>query len=156
MAIQIQKVSHKKGRTSVRWLVTDESGRADEFSLASNDLPRPELVLALEDLREHVIEICELGSGLELERVEVTGASYSDAQDIMGACITCLVSLETSQAPLCLTTPHKPSVPYSEGDPGAEEYCLTSEAIAALDRLAREARLYVGGNRAQMRVAEAA
>lgn len=156
MAIKIQKVSHKKGRTAIRWLDADEFDREDEFSLASNDLPRPELLASLGSLREHVIGICELGQDFDPGRIEVTGVSYSDAQDIMGACITCLVSLETCLAPLCLTTPHKPSMPYAEGDPNAEAYCLTAEAVEALDLLALEAQRYIRSDRAQMRIAEAA
>jgi len=121
---------------------------SEEYTLKCDDAPHGDFTKALNTFAGHVAELCELpkpwGSDLD-----VRGVSISHTQGIMGAVITALKPLEMSQSPLVVNTPHKPSEPYSEGDPNAGDYCLSTECTEAIAVLCVEAEAYLKGKRAQ-------
>ena len=123
----------------------------DRFTLDCTDPPRPGLREALDGLRAHVAIWLELPKGWGAD-LEVRGASLSDTDGVMGAVITALKPLQFSRGPLVVNTPHKPAEPPSDGDPSAEDFCLTGECIKALDALIEEANAYIDGERQQGRL----
>lgn len=141
------KYSAKESKTTLSWRETTKNG-FDEHSLVCCDLPRPELVEALDKLRTHVAEILELPAQyLADASVTSVSLSYSGDDGVMGATITTLKPLANSNAPFVLNTPHKTAEPISAG--GDPSICLSFEAVAAIKVLCAEADLYVNGDRAQ-------
>lgn len=125
------------------------SGGWDEYSLTCSDKPRPELLVALEALAPHVIEMCELPESY-LDRITVRSVSYSYGgdQEVMGATISGQMALYYSNCGLNINTPHKASDSYSDG-PADDKQLLDSECIKALGVLEDEAIRYIQGDRAQ-------
>ena len=79
--------------------------------------------------------------------LETRSVSLSYKNDVMAATITAMKPLRHSNAPLVISTPHKASELIGEG--GDESNCLTSDCVAAINAVIREARNYVNGERAQ-------
>ena len=126
---------------------------ADKYTMKCNELPRPDLVVAFDNLREEARVLCELPADY-LPRIDVRSVSlnYGGKQETMGATITARMALEYSNAPLNLNTPNKPVEPYNEGnydDEMLEKMCLRPECVDKLEKLIDEANYYVDGNRAQ-------
>ncbi len=126
---------------------------ADKYTMKCNELPRPDLGKAFNDMREEVRLLCELPPDY-INRLEVRSVSlnYGGKQETMGATITARMKLEYSNAPLNLNTPNKPVEPYQDGDYDDETYakmCLRSECVKKLNTLIDEANYYVDGQRAQ-------
>lgn len=121
----------------------------DEYSMTCADLPRLELDKALQGLRRHVVEMCELPSSYQ-DRIKVTGVSFSYGGEakVMGATIISQMELENSNCGLNLNTPHKASGPYSDQDADPKQL-LTDDCISALEELQNEIKLYINGVRAQ-------
>lgn len=122
----------------------------DEYSMTCADLPRPQLRIAMQNLRTYVIEMCELPKNY-LDRITVTGVSFSygGEKEVMGATITSQMKLSFSNCGLNLNTPHKASESYTdyEADP---KQLLSCECIVALDELCDEVIKYINGERAQV------
>lgn len=121
----------------------------DELSLLCAAPAKQSFYDALESLVPFVAEICEQPQTWA-QSVEVRGVSFSygGENEVMGATISALKTLEKSNSPLVINTPHKSSEPYNEG--GDETICLSDEATAALYHLQRETQLYLDGHRAQL------
>lgn len=118
----------------------------DSYTLACKSYPHPDLLNALAELIPHVMEICELPQSYQ-EGLEVSGVSfsYNEKVGVMGAVITAQKKLKTHPAPLIINTPHKPVEPYAEG--GDDSASLSTGCVMILDRLQKEAELYIGGKR---------
>lgn len=147
---RVTKVKKAAGKLRVEYEV-DENGGTNELSIASADMPRPEMERAFEACIPKALELCELPSGWP--GVRVTGVSFSWTEDpngrkIMGAVITMQKRLSGANCPLIINTPHLPSEPYSgqESDPNP---VLDPKLVDALNVVAEEAMEYVKGNRAQ-------
>lgn len=148
----ITKVKYAKGRVQIDFQKTSaETGTADEYTIKCCDEPAASFGKALNALAIHVAEICEMPDPAAwADDLTVRGASFSWTNDVMGAVITALKSLEHARSPMTVNTPHKPEVPYSQGDPDAEDFCLTGGCAKALHTLLKEAGKYLDGRRAQM------
>lgn len=151
----ITKVKYEGSKVHIEYEVVKDNG-IDEFSLTCREEPRPEFKAALDGLAPTVaegIEIPELTDAKGLKKyvktLEVRGVSFSYSNGIMGAVITALKTLENCNSPLVINTPHKPSSPYSQGDPSAEDKCLSPAAVKELKKLQEEAEKYIAGERAQ-------
>ena len=141
--IRICKVSHKKGKTKIEWMVENDKGGWDELTMTCTDMPRQDFFTALHNLQRHVGVICEFPESYD-NGITVLGASFTYANDIMGAIITATKKLKYSVTGLNLSTPHKSSRPYSgDNDSG----CLDDETVEALEALQAEAEAYLRGDR---------
>ena len=98
-----------------------KTGQWDEYQFTCSEEARPEFYKAMEDLRENVIEMCELPENY-LERIKVRGVSfrYGGPDETMGATISAAMSLEKSYPNLNINTPHKASAMYNEDTPDDE------------------------------------
>lgn len=128
-------------------------GYTDKYTMKCNELPRPDMVVAFDELREEARLLCELPEDY-LQRIDVRSVSlnYGGKQETMGATITARMKLEYSNAPLNLNTPNKPVEPYSEGnydDEILQKMCLRPECVEKLEALIDAANYYVDGQRAQ-------
>jgi hypothetical protein len=148
------KIKFDGSKVKLEWDIAKKDGEPDLFSLTSADLPAPEFQTALDNLRIHVEEICELPKGY-CKDSEIRGVSFSYGGDdeIMGAVITSLKTLNTANSPLTINTPHLPSDDYSSNNPSA--LCLSFDCIQALNNLMDCAENYVNGIRLQQNLFEA-
>ena len=142
--IRIKKVKkNSKGVVTIHYQKPN-GDEFDDFTMSCKSYPHPDLLQAFKDLVPHVIEICELPASYQ-EDLEVSGVSFSYKDDNMGAVITAQKKLATNPGPFILNTPHKPVSPYSED--GDESVCLSTTCAMMLDRLQKEATLYIQGKR---------
>jgi hypothetical protein len=121
-------------------------GHYDEYTLSSLDSPSLEFQNALKALAMDAVTICEL-DGKDVDKLTVRGVTLTYTNDIMGACITALKKLETSNAPLVLNTPHLPSEAYGDGD--VTSPVLEPSTVSRLVEVAEAALRFIDGERAQ-------
>lgn len=138
--------------TTVELHYEEGNGYTDKYTMKCNELPRPDMVVAFDELREEALLLCELPEDY-LQRIDVRSVSlnYGGKQETMGATITARMKLEYSNAPLNLNTPNKPVEPYQDGEYDDETYakmCLRSECVDKLYALIEAANYYVDGQRA--------
>ena len=147
--MRITKVKDDTDKVVIQYEHEAPNGRRDKHTLECAEAPTPELRDALQALAPHVVDICELPEEYA-NRLSIRGVafSYGGELETMGATITALAKLATSNAPLVLNTPHKPSDSYAEG--GDTTMCLSSDCITALTVLQEQAIGYVNGNRTQL------
>ena len=142
--IRIKKVKkNSKGVVTIHYQ-RPNGDEFDDFTMACKSYPHPDFLQALADLVPHAAEICELPQSYH-ENLQVSGVSFSYKDDNMGAVITAQKKLKTHPAPLIINTPHKPVEPYAEG--GDDSATLSTGCVMILDRLQKEAELYIGGKR---------
>ena len=128
----------------------NENGDWDTHTMTSSQLARPEFYHALDNLIPRVVDICELPDEDHLQHaytMKGVSFSYGGDEDVMGATITATRSLDESNAPLVLNTPHKPSESYSGGDD--ELNLLPYDCVKDLRLLCDCAEDYLAGKRAQ-------
>ena len=107
-----------------------DGGDPDEYSLHSADRPAPEFDPVLQALAADVVAICELPEA-DARKLTIRGVSLTYTDGVMGACITALKGLTTSNAPLVLNTPFLPSM--SEHNP-----TLPGMSVMHIDALLHE------------------
>lgn len=148
--MRFQKIKQtKEGKIHVEYEVKNSKGGMDEFSFTCSDEPKPEFTIALKDLAQDVLDMCELPEEY-LPRVIVTGVSFSygGEAEVMGATLIAQMKLTKSNVNLNLITPHKIEEFYSEsgGDPAQ---LLAEECVRRLKELIDQAGDYVQGIRVQ-------
>jgi hypothetical protein len=156
---RITKVKYDGKKVEIQYEVDRKSGGdPDSYKLMCGDEPRPAFVDVFAAMADQVADWLEMDGAAAAwaDDVAVTGVILSHANDVRGATLTVRKTLAMCQSPLILNLPHKPEEPYSEGDPEAENDCLTGEVIRLLDKLEQEANAYIDGSRAQMSIGEAA
>ena len=143
---------NKEKRVTMEYEEKNMRGQWDQYSLSCADAPRPEFEQALASLAEHVVDLCELPETY-IHRIAVKSVSFSygGEAEVMGAVISAGMTLEFSNQPLNLNTPHKASDSYSAG-PADEKQLLPGRCVKALDRLQDECMRYIMGDRAQMQL----
>jgi len=143
--IIINKIKSKDNKITITYERTrQDRDDTDKYVIESYDQAKPEFHKWMKLLRETVVEICELPSYFA-DKITITGVSYSWAMLIMGATITAQIKLEHSDAPLCITTPHKPTESYG-GNP-EDPNLLTATAETTLEGLIKAATAYINGDR---------
>jgi len=154
MSKQITKVKYDGSKVQVAWEEDTPIGK-NEFFLKCSDAPRADFSVALQLLKKYVtqiIEIPEENQNKWIENLEIRGVSFSWTNNVMGAVITALKTLEKSNSPLVINTPHKTAEPYSPG--GDVGNLLSEECVDALKDVIFEAEEYIGGKRAQQTMLE--
>lgn len=155
----VDKLKLKATETHV--IGTSGLGRVNErtVSLKSLDTPHDDLVNEAAKLVGAVREILELPDTLWEDRIKVTGVSWSFHEDsgVRGATITAQITLETTQSPLVVNTPHLPFEPYDpNAHPEAVPPLMPEEWQDVLNDLEAEAKLFMDGKRAQGELFDAA
>ena len=143
--MRITKVKYDGAKVRIEYEQAREVGDPDEFSLNCADRPVPEFEAALAALIDDVLEICELPPEYA-KGIKVRGVSISWTNDVMGACVTALRTLQTANSPLVINTPHLPSDQYSEG---GEAPLMSEEFVDHVETLMDRATDYINGTRAQ-------
>lgn len=146
---KIKKTSDDK--IQIEYEKKNETGLWDEHSMKSNQEPLPSFDRALDNLIPHVGEMCELPEGdHQIHPYSVRGVSFSfgGVNDTLGATITATRTLDNSNSPLVLNTPHKIEEPYTEGSDDTQ--LMTDDCYSDLMILCNEAQKYLDGQRAQM------
>jgi len=146
---EITKLKYKDDRVEIH--TTQKLGNVGDDAkitvLRCSDAPAASFTKAFAALVGHARTILELQPGQWEDRITVTGVSFSRSdEDIEGAVITGVVSLDTANSPFSFNTPHLPFEQYS---PTGESPLMPEEAQDALNELKREAEAYLGGKRAQ-------
>jgi len=147
--MRIKKVKITK-YSRIHMIYDSGPGNRDEFGFTCFDKARPEFYKAMEAMKVHVLDMCELPEDY-LERITIRGVSYSygGENDTMGATISAAMSLENSYPALNLLTPHKASAMYSPNTPDDVKQLLTGDCIEALLALQAECIKCIEGERAQ-------
>lgn len=125
-------------------------GTWDSFSMTSAEQPVPNFLMALDNLIPHVEEMCELPDGdHQIHPYNVRGISFSyvGEKDTMGATITATRTLNRSNSPLILNSPHKISEPYADG--ADDTQLMTADCLIDIQQVIERAKDYLNGERAQ-------
>ncbi len=149
MRLKFKKIKMTKdGKVQAEYEIKNEKGGMDEYSFSCADEPKPSFRKAIDDLREDVLDICELPDEY-LDRIRVNGVSFSwgGENETMGAVIIAQMLLEKSNGNLNLNTPHKIAEFYGETGDGRQ--LLDPDCVGRLGKLIDEAADYVKGIRAQ-------
>jgi len=147
--LRITKVKLDKTRkVCIDYQVLGKNGIWDDFSFSCSDEALPEFYVALDNMKIHVVELCELPKNY-LDRIIVKGVSASHTdENVMGAVIIAAMQLKKSNCPLNLNTPYKPSESYGEQQMPPEAL-LSPGCVASLKTLFNECIKYIAGYRAQ-------
>jgi len=151
MERRFKKIKYKKGKVTLVWEQLNKAKEWDSYSMESTEAPSPSFDMVLQGLRRQFLEEVELAM-LEPEKFTIGSVSISwveteEVGTVMGAVISALRELETSNSPLVLNSPFKPEKPYTED--GDYDVCLHGETVDAIKLLFDEAELYLEGDRAQ-------
>lgn len=124
-------------------------GTFDVYTFECDDEAHPDLSKALQTMKPHLIENCELPDDRMIEVKSIT-RTYKDMEvgEVRGLVISGVRQLQNSDAPMVVTMPHKTDQPYTED--GDDSICLTSQCMDDLDALEVEIFAYVDGKRAQL------
>ena len=147
--MRIKKVKVTKFN-QVHMIYENGPGNRDEYGFTRFDRARPEFYKAMEAMKIHVLDMCELPEDY-LERITIRGVSYSygGENETMGATISAAMTLENSYPALNLLTPHKASEMYCPDTPDDDKQLLSGECVEALLELRVECEKYIQGDRAQ-------
>ena len=151
MERRFKKIKYSKGKVTLVWEQLNKAKEWDSYSMESTEAPSPSFDMVLQGLRRQFLEEVEL-TMLEPEKFNIGSVSISwveteEVGTVMGAVISALRELETSNSPLVLNSPFKPEKPYTED--GNYDVCLHRQTVEAIKLLFDEAELYLEGDRAQ-------
>ena len=144
----------KNGKVTVSFKVLKRTEGDREIwsrvTLVSDETIHYDLQGALVQLRPFVVDLLELPKKEE-NRIKVTGAEFTmtKKEGIFGAQIYALRSLDHSNIPQEVVTPHKTEVPYNIEGEVEEGLLLDEECVQILKQLQEEAESYVKGHKDQ-------
>jgi len=145
--MEITKVKYKNGSVYYEYQTDRPTGEKDEHKVKCHDAPRPSFEDAWNDLRHAICTEAELPEDMA-GYITPTGISISYYDDgRWGAVLSGTRSLEHSNAPLCINTPHKPAEP-SEFNP-EDTMIMDSNTVGAIETMIQETEAYIRGERAQ-------
>ena len=148
MERRFKKIKYDGKKVNLDYVIESNE---DKHWLESIEQPSPEFVAALNKLAGDVIEICELPemykTGLKIRGVSLSWTVTGDGEYIMGAVITALKTLSSSNSPLTINTPHLPAEDYSGNNPNAK--VLSIGCIKNINNLIECAECYLQGERSQ-------
>lgn len=144
----ITKIKLDGARVHIEYEIERKDGK-DELMLKCVDPPEDAFTIAMNGLAIHVADMMEVDNPrVYAKSLTARGVSLSNTDGVLGAVITALKTLKTSNSPLVINTPHKPETPYSEG--GDHSMCLSPECRRAIENLITAADRYIDGHRKQM------
>jgi len=115
----------------------------EKYKFKSNRPAHAEFYKSLADLKPHAIEMLEINDG-EIARVSVKGATFKRTKEgIMGVVMSIERTMNHTETPLKLETPHYIAESYSED--GDEQNILADDCVIVLKKLKAESVKYVEG-----------
>lgn len=146
----IQKVSYDGEQVKIAYTITRDGGAdPDELTLTCGDIPRPELLAALEALRPFVGPILDVTDTAWGEAIEIRGVLFGWKHGTMAARLNCVRLCENGKK-FCFLTPSLASETEEneDGAPG-DGAALGDDLVAALEAVVIEACRYADGERTQ-------
>ncbi len=144
---EIEVSSIRSNRSSIRaeWKQGD-----DAYAVTFHDNPLPSFYKALEALAPHVCSLSEFPAK-DAEKIEPTGITISQkGESVVLALITAKKKLKRNKRVLNVATPLL-SMYEQDDDKGADH--MTEEEATAVEKLIKEAKKYISGDRAQGKLA---
>lgn len=142
----IYAVKHIDSTVYIRYRLIANNAN-NEYDLHSDDEPAASFVETLRALAPHVSRLVNHSGGeqtYQVAQIEIKGVNYKyHEDDNVHAGIVAVRTLDNGRT-MTLTTP---IMPLSSPDPAVASH--TQEAAAVLEAMLEEARLYLGGKRAQ-------
>ena len=145
------KYDDNKGRVTVKYQIPNGTDEPDLYTVDVREEPHDDFKRALDVLDQDVVAICEQPANA---LVDVRSVTLTWKDEIMGAVITGLRTLNSARSPLVLNTPHKTVEPYNpeeEDDVGL----LPESTVERLEDLIHEAKAFLAGKRAPKAQTEA-
>jgi len=138
----------KESKVLLRWEEQRLGGReVVKHELESKDKPEPEFFKALEDLRQHALDLMELptsyGTGFTVSGVSI---NHEEGDGRVGMVVTCLKAIEQANSPMVLNTPHLRELIDEDTDVGF----IPSDMLGVLQRLIGRAERFLDGHREQV------
>lgn len=149
--MQIKKIQIMKDeRIQVKWTVFSGEDGQDVFEneIKCPDAPKESFDVAIQNLKTHALELCELPQG-EIGRIAVTGMEIQRKGDhqVIGASLLLTRSLKKSSTKLSFSTPLKYVDKVTDGPDKGDVF--SKEAAKAVKTMIKEAEKYVEGKRLQ-------
>lgn len=143
---EIVVTSIRSNRSSIRaeWNQGD-----DDYAVTFHDNPLPSFYKALEALAVHVCSLSEFAAK-DSEKIEPTGITVSQKGESVLALITAKKKLKRNKRVLNVATPLL-AMYQNEEDKGADH--MTEEEAGAVEKVIKEAKKYISGERAQGKLA---
>ena len=121
-------------------------GNSFNGGIGSKKAPAPEMTKAIEDLKEHVIEMCELSKKSTIKICSIS-FSYHGEVEVQGAIVTFQKKLMSGNAVITINSPLKYGKEVTESTPKSQ---IMSEGMAELmETITSEAKKFVKGVREQ-------
>ena len=149
--MRIKKVKiTKEDRVSISFEKRNKKQEYDEYSMTCSEKAAPSFYSRLNDLRRHVVDMCELPLNY-LDRITVRGASFSYGGDTatMGATIISRMQLKDSITDINLNTPHKTEEYYNDSENGDPMTLLSGDCVNDLIEVQEQCIKYINGEREQ-------
>lgn len=151
--IRIKKVKRIKGdRVNIKFQSGGGEAGYDEYDIICKEEPKPDFHKALDDLKPHLTELCELpAKDTKLTKINGVDFTYAGENDVMGAVIMGTKALVNSDAGLALNSPHKTDGAY-KGEKADPKTLLGKDLVKALKKVQKEAANYLEGIRHQTNI----
>lgn len=145
--MEITKVKFKDGTLYYQYEVERSDGSVDEVKVKSHDAPLATFEEVWDMLPKVVVDEAELPISMANDTTvsSITISHYDDGR--WGAVLSAVRSLENSNCPLVLNTPHKPAIP-SENNP-QDTMVLSESSVRKIEDVIRETEKYIRGERQQ-------
>ena len=144
MKTTIEKVKLNGEKLSIAFTRTHK-GTTESGEIVSEEGPRPEMIMAFDELVPYVVSICELPSDYIAE-MKVTGISIHDTEGVMGVVISATKKLNNSRRPFVINTPYKLEF---DANGQATSMHLSVECVRSIRKVVMEAEKFMKGSRAQ-------
>lgn len=142
--IEVRSIRVKRASIACEWTQGD-----DDYKVTFHDNPLPSLYKALDGLKPHVVSLAELPAKDE-EKLSVTGITVSTKGEAVQATITAKKPLKRNKRVLNIATP---ILPMYENEENKEADHMSDDEAAAVEKLIKEAKKYIAGDRAQGKLA---
>jgi hypothetical protein len=148
--MQIKKITYNGKVVQITYELPDpeEGGVPDIVHLKCGEPPSADFKRALQGLAPHVLSICEIKQKGYDDSLEVRGLTVNYHDGGMGATITAVKKLSTSNTPFVIHTPYKTTESGAEGV--ESDKCLSDSCANVVEIVLDEARKYIGGLREPM------
>ena len=138
--IIVTKVRSNRKSISIEW-----TQGIDQHALTCHDNPLPSFNKALAALNPHVLALCEMPT-TDLEKVKATGLTITIKGDNNHALIVAQKRIRDGKRVFNITTP---SLPMHEDEENKAMDHLSEDEEKAIEKVIKEAKKYVAGDRAQ-------
>lgn len=138
--IEVRKVRNKRTSIYLEWM-----NGGDLFQVTFHDNPLPSFYKALEGLNEHVCTLCEFPAR-DAEKISATGITISEKGDNCLALVVARKAIKKGKRIFNVSTPILAMYPDAENETAD---CMEKGTAAAIEKVIKEAKKYIGGARAQ-------